>query len=187
MRLRRNGGSARGQQPLMSQINDEDVSRYAASLLATAREEIVRADGKASLLLATVGIALGAIVSAILSGDWTPFELVNCVEWIWWVGVALAVLGVVLLGCAVHPRVGRGHDAPDYLVAYFGDIAGKPRATLEQRIRETLSAPKEAPLDQLYRVSNLAASKYWYIRTALWALASAMSLCPSSLLLNLAF
>ncbi|WP_371555286.1 DUF5706 domain-containing protein [Streptomyces longwoodensis] len=176
----------RGRSSSAPSVTDDDVSRYATSLLATTREEVLRADGKASLLLATAGIALGAIVSAILSGDWTPFELANSVEWIWWIGVGASVFGVVLLGCAVHPRVNRGHDAPDYLVAYFGDIAGRPRAELEQRIRDTLREAKEAPIDQLYRVANIAHKKYRLIRVALWALAISMVLCPSSLILNLA-
>jgi hypothetical protein len=48
---------------------------YATSLLSHAREEIDRADAKASILLAASGVGTGALLAGLIAGTWTPLKL----------------------------------------------------------------------------------------------------------------
>ncbi len=41
-------------------------------LLVESREELARADGKASILLSALGVAADVIAAALLAGDWSP-------------------------------------------------------------------------------------------------------------------
>ena len=36
--------------------------------------------------------------------EWSPFELGNGVEWLWWLGVINAAVAVFALAFAVYPR-----------------------------------------------------------------------------------
>ncbi|MGW7366445.1 Pycsar system effector family protein [Streptomyces sp. NPDC054841] len=168
-----------------SQPDNAGIQAYADRLLANARDEVKQADAKASLLLAASGVALGAVLSVALSEGKSFVSMANSVEWLWWTGLAAATAGVGLLGYAVFPRSSRTADAPDHLVAYFGDVAEHPRATLEARIARTLQTSTASSLDQLYEVARIAASKYALIRRALCLFATAGVLCAAGLLLNL--
>ena len=53
---------------------DEAILLYTTSLLSSAREEIDRADSKASILLAASGVATGALLAGLMAGNWTPLE-----------------------------------------------------------------------------------------------------------------
>jgi hypothetical protein len=63
-------------------------------MLVEAREELNRADGKASIPLAAFGVAAGVFAAAILGGDWTPRDLNRPWEAIWWVGCAIFAAAV---------------------------------------------------------------------------------------------
>ncbi|MBG6184699.1 hypothetical protein IWX65_002677 [Arthrobacter sp. CAN_A214] len=47
-----------------------------------AREELARADGKASTLLAAIGVVIGPIVAAAFGGSWHSRDLDNNIEWL---------------------------------------------------------------------------------------------------------
>lgn len=74
------------------------------TILREAREELARADGKASILLAAIGVVIGAIFAAILGGSWRPHHLDNNIEWLWWVGAVVGLAGATVFGSAVFPR-----------------------------------------------------------------------------------
>jgi hypothetical protein len=84
---------------------------------------LTRADSKAALLLAAAGVIVGALIAGLLNGRWTPFELDNRVEWVWWVGVAAAASGMLSIAAAIYPRIyRRGAPRPE-VPAYYGDVA----------------------------------------------------------------
>ncbi|MEU2448005.1 Pycsar system effector family protein [Streptomyces althioticus] len=170
-----------------SPVTDTQVREHAHSLLAHSREEVNRADAKASLLLAASGIGLGAVLTAILSGDWVPFQLNNKFEWLWWIGTALALAGVVSLGVAVFPRTRRSVEPQTPSIAYFRDVATNKKEEIENLIKTTLASPKTPVLDQLYEVSRVANIKYELIRIALGSFGVSLVTCISSLILNVVF
>ncbi|MFF3581784.1 Pycsar system effector family protein [Streptomyces mirabilis] len=170
-----------------STVTDVQVHEYASALLGRSREELNRADAKASLLLAASGVGLGVMLTAILSGDWTPFGIDNKFEWLWWSGIILAVTGVTCLGIAVFPRTRRSVAANAAPVAYFRDVAVNKKEDLEGLIRVTLGSPKVPILDQLYEVSRVVNVKYELIRVGLFCYGGALLACTGSTVLNTLF
>lgn len=158
---------------------------YADRLLADAREEVKQADAKASLLLAGAGVALGAVLAAALAGRGYAGTVAGPVAWLRWASLCTAVAGVLVLGWTVYPRTRRIAAAPSHLVAYFGDIADQPRATLEDRLGRTLQSPGASTVDQLYEVAKIAAAKYTLIRRALCLFGAAGALYAAALLVDL--
>src|SRR5689334_21314511 len=71
-----------------------DIAR---SLLIETREELIRADGKAALLLASVGLAVGAILAELFTGHKSIHVRGAGWEVVWWSGVALGALGTSFL------------------------------------------------------------------------------------------
>lgn len=152
---------------------------YVQALLTETREELVRADGKAGLLLAAAGVALGALMGGLLSNDWTPFSLDNRIEWLWWLGALSAGVGLVRLVGAVWPRTGRKGPPPG-VVAYYGDVhryAGRPTAELRAALAASAADAPDRLVDQLREVSRIVVDKYAGVKAALVALPIAAVLC----------
>lgn len=169
--------------PLVEAHPTEEALEYAKELLAKSREELVRADTKASLLLAASGIAIGALLNGLLGGKWSPSDLDNKIEWLWWLGVVAAAVAVCSLASAIYPRTRRAGAKPA-LVAYYGDVVLLPRSELEDAMRVTPSRINAALVDQVYQVALIVDRKYRLIRTALWSFAFAASLCAGSVLID---
>ena len=55
----------------------EEAEKLARALLDRTREEIARADQKASILLASSGIAIGALLGGLFAGKVVPFPAVQ--------------------------------------------------------------------------------------------------------------
>jgi hypothetical protein len=166
-------------------MNDPIID-YSKSLLTETREELVRADNKASILLAASGVALGALLAAILGGDWTPFQLDVRVQWLWWVGSVSAAVAIYWLGSAVYPRI-RAKGTRPKIVAYYGDVV---EARDRERVAELLEGsslnPQDRLLDQIIQISNTVQTKYLAIRKAMWHLSLAAACGLVSLMLNVA-
>ena len=90
-------------------------------LLAESREELARADGKASMLLSALGVIVGVIAAALLAGDWSLDRLDHPYRIIWWVGLGLTAAGSLALCLAVWPRL--RHRLPGPSATYFDEIA----------------------------------------------------------------
>lgn len=162
----------------------EDALEYARALLVSSREELVRADTKAALLLAASGIAIGALLNGLLGGKWSPSDLNSWVEWLWWLGIASTVVAIVSLASAIYPRTKRFGVKPS-LVAYYGDVVLLSREELAATIMAATPAKINSALfDQIYQVSLIVSRKYKLFRIALWAFASAAALCAASVLIN---
>jgi hypothetical protein len=159
---------------------------YLRELLSATREELVRADNKASLLLAAAGVAIGVTVAGLISRDWSPHMLDNRVEWLWWLGAASVVYGLWCLGAAIYPVTAR-RGAPPAVVAYFGDVnayADRPRAELVAALSRSARHEQDRWVDQLVQVSDIAKRKYHRLRHAMWALPAAAVLCTAGVIVN---
>ena len=81
-----------------------DVTQLCERLLADLRTEIARADSKASVLVAALGMTAG-VFSALLAGrDWNPAVLSTFGTVVWGAGAAFLVLSLFALLLAVLPR-----------------------------------------------------------------------------------
>ncbi|MFF8939628.1 Pycsar system effector family protein [Streptomyces paradoxus] len=138
-------------------------AELARILLTEAREELVRADNKAGLMLASLGAALTALLGAIGSGVITPRQYPAVPQVLLWAGCAACVPALVLLGLAVTPRLGSPHHSRTH---YFGDARlALSAAHLERTVRRT--DPVSRDLSQLAVLSQTAWTKYRCIRHAL--------------------
>lgn len=174
-----------GQEDNHAAALDGEVIRHAREIAAAAREEIGRADIKASLVFSASGVVVGALLAASLSGNWSPFDLDNRVEWLWWIGVAAAGSSLIFLGIAVYPKTRRQGKQNGPLIAYYEDVVLTGSAGLEEALEKTVANPRSAPLDQLLQLSLIVHSKYRSIRIGLLALVSAVAICTLSLVINL--
>ncbi len=153
-------------------------------LLREVREELVRADGKASLLLAAASVVIAAVLSAMLAGSWDPRLLDDRIEWLWWLGAAFGVLGFVGLGYAVIPRTKfRGIRTPS-IIAFYGDIVAAPADELDSLLASTAAMGDAALSDQLVINSGIVRRKYLGIKAGMWAYAGSAVLASIAMLVN---
>jgi hypothetical protein len=153
---------------------------YARHLLSESREELVRADNKSALLLASSGIIVGAILAAILAGDWSPQTLAPCVAWIWWLGAAAGLGGIISFAYAVYPVTKYRGQRPANVVAYFGDVLTVPEADLQGRLRAAAQSSDARVVNQIRTIALIVDRKYRGIQTGLWCIAVGLTLCSAS-------
>jgi hypothetical protein len=142
-------------------------------MLAEAREELARADGKASILFAALGVAAGVIAAAIVSGDWNPRDLQRPWEAIWWAGGMTGTAAATLLALAVYPKIVNRH--PGAAVTYFNEIAQLASIDSLDGALKRMSED-ERVLKQLYAVSKIARKKYLFIVWSMRLLALGLGL-----------
>ncbi|MFJ8625047.1 Pycsar system effector family protein [Kitasatospora sp. NPDC093550] len=134
-------------------------------MLTETREELAKADQKANLLLAALGVALAALAGALSSGNYDPLMSD------WWAGLAFfgacacGVAALVLFAGAVMPRVGTGDRRA---VHYFGDVAAGARPLDEVRSTVEQTDLVERDLSQFVVLSRTVAAKYRYIRLGMY-------------------
>lgn len=154
-------------------------------LLTETREEIDRADFKASVLLAGAGVATGTLLTGLLEGSWTPWLLPGYVQMIWWAGVTAGSAGIWSLAHAVYPRIRRKGDVLPQFVGYFGDIlAFRDAEDLIEALRDSTEVRTGLIADQLVQVSIIVARKYRMIRAGMWLLLIAVLSCSTALFLE---
>jgi|KBSSwiStaDraftv2_1062776.scaffolds.fasta_scaffold737861_2 hypothetical protein len=158
-----------------------DRAAPGARVLAATREELVRADAKATTLFATTGVAVGALLSGLLSGQWSPLRLqAGAPAWLWWAGAAATVAALTALAGAMYPRTRRSRARTD-VAAYFGDVVRIGRDELDR----ALAVPDTAVVvDQVYEISVIVARKYALIKMALVLTALSVALFITAVLLN---
>lgn len=169
----------------MIEEEEAPMSEYVEEMLKEAREELVRADGKAALIVAASGVAIGALLGGFLAGSWEPSDLSNSVEWLWWLGVLLAAYGLYRLARSVYPQTKRKGSAPAVL-AFYGDVNRftGDLAALKQRLIESAVNAEDRQVDQLRQVSGIVGAKYCAIKTGLLMLGVATVLCTAAALLG---
>ncbi len=164
---------------------DEETLEYLGGVLSETREELARADGKAALLLAAIGVATGALLAALMGGKWSPFDVRNGMEWAWWLGALSLAASAAHLALAIFPRTAStrtGDDAP----SFFGDFAGygsPAELGVALRYRDRSEAYDRAA-QQLFAVSTIVKRKYELVQRAIVLLGIAAVLCLGTALLH---
>ncbi|MEV6736142.1 Pycsar system effector family protein [Streptomyces sp. NPDC051104] len=159
--------------------------RTAERLLTELRSEITRADSKASVLVAALGMTAGVFSGLLAGRNWSPGTLSTAGTVLWWAGAAALALSLFALLLAVLPRYSRGTWAPGRPLCYFGDIQQAVRAgQLTTALAETELDPAAGLAVALAETSRIAARKHQWIRTGLIAFCGGSVLLPAALLIG---
>ncbi len=155
---------------------EDDVRRYTSALLSDTRAEIVRADQKAAILFAAVGIATGVLSGAVLDGRWTPAELSSFGAVLWWIGSAAGVCAMAAFTLAVFPKTS-DHTVvahPD-LIRFYGDVLRADRENrLEQALRWSSTMELQRLVTQVKTLSAITVRKYRLIQVGTVSMATAV-------------
>ncbi|MGI5457062.1 Pycsar system effector family protein [Streptomyces sp. CA-249302] len=159
--------------------------RLCERLLADQRSEIARADSKASVLVAALGMTAGVFSGLLAGRDWTPSALSTTGTTLWWCGALALTVSLFALLLAVLPRYRSGSWAPGRPLTYFGDIQQAVRhGHLESALTDTAQDPVGGLSAALAESSRIAARKHQWIRTGLIAFCAGTVLLPASLLIG---
>lgn len=184
-------------------VGDEDPPEetFVEMLLDEGREELARADNKASVLLGAAGLVLSVFLGSVIAGDWDPTQIGNPIaEASFWVGIALSVTGVARLAAAVMPRT--KHDEAKENLAYFGHVIQYRRRGLAMRRSTRRRRDAEAKrdlhaaiaavsthrfdrmVDQVWVISLIVQRKYQHVRSGLLLIGLSSLLCVAALLVD---
>lgn len=165
---------------------EERTHAYALAMLVDSREELVRADQKAAILLAAGGVLVGALLASLLPGEAPPEGLGALTRLLWWGGSALALAGVGCFGWAVFPRT-RGIGGRSEVVGYYGDVAAyRNNAALRRALEVSASRELDRLVSQLSEVSRIVVYKYQLLRAGI-VLFGVSVLCHAAVLVVLRF
>ncbi|MCW7944956.1 hypothetical protein AAW14_23395 [Streptomyces hygroscopicus] len=147
------------------------------------RAEIARADSKASVLVAALGMTAGVFSGLLAGRKWSPAALPWPGTALWWAGCVSLTFSLFALLLAVLPRYRSGAWAPGQPLSYFGDIQQAARqGHLEAALAVTEASPAVGLTRALTETSRIAARKHQWIRCGLVAFCSGTVLLPASLL-----
>ncbi|MEU6774617.1 Pycsar system effector family protein [Streptomyces sp. NPDC046759] len=159
--------------------------RLCERLLTDLRTEIARADSKASVLVAALGMTAGVFSGVLAGRGWTPAALSTPGTALWWSGILALTVSLLALLLAVLPRYRSGSWAPGRPLTYFGDIRqAAAQGHLESAIADTERDPAAALTASLVESSRIAARKHQWIRAGLIAFCVGTVLLPASLLIG---
>ncbi|WP_051871444.1 Pycsar system effector family protein [Streptomyces sclerotialus] len=138
-------------------------------LIAQNHTEIGRADGKASVLLATGGSLLGLLLMRRPAGtSWTVP--------LWWAAVIGATGALLLLLMALVPRRGATLRGSAQVLAYYEDVVrAESRAELSVALRLDGQDPQARLSRALTGTSRIAHVKNMYVRWAVLLLFPAVT------------
>lgn len=157
--------------PVARENSRQLVARYSDVLgviLDDTRDDLAKADQKASLVLAGLGVGLGAALAGAVSNDWSPSKPSSCPEFAWWSGAILLGIAVVLAGLAVWPRYELA-KTPKQL-HYWGDFAGLDGvSSLASQLKRLEPDMATRQASQLLVLSGTVLRKYRLVR---WAMAA---------------
>ncbi len=167
-----------------SDATDPAVS-YLTDLLTETRDELTRVDSKAALLLAASGVIAGALLAGFFGGRWTPFDLSNKVQWIWWLGVASAAFGLFSVAAAVYPHIHLRSTPVPGLPTYYGDVAAYEDVDAFRRAIENMPRSKDRLIYQTFVLSRLVKRKYILLQRGLRSMLLAVIACMLAVIINI--
>ncbi|MFE9405331.1 Pycsar system effector family protein [Streptomyces sp. NPDC006530] len=165
--------------------SDAPGTETAQRLLTELRAEIARADAKASVLVAALGMTAGVVGGQLGTRNWTPGQLSPAGAAFWWAGtaaLALALLGPLM---AILPRYRGAAWTPGRPLSYFGDIHQAVRQdVLAQALADSERAPAASLMAALAENSRIATRKHQWIRGGLLAFCAGSVLLPAAPLIG---
>jgi len=162
----------------------DPLTGYLADLVAATRDELRRADAKAALLLAAIGVIVGALLGCFNSSHWTPTRLQSGEQVLWWAGVATATVGLLLIAASVYPRDRQRRTPYPGPPAYYGDVAALPDIPAFRLAVGNMPDIKERLFDQAYSIAGIARIKYGQLRRGLVCFLVAVIVCGLSVALD---
>jgi hypothetical protein len=162
----------------------QSINSYLSQLLREAREDVLHADSKASMILAALGVGIGATLGGVIASDWKPSQLSNWVEWVWWMGAAILTISILTSASSVWPRYQLGQTDRNSIY-FWGDTNGLSSTDeLLEVLKEHLPDLGERGADQFLKLSSIVITKYKLIRRALLAAGIGALLCCLAVLLD---
>lgn len=163
----------------------DPATDYLRDLLKDTRTDLNLADSKAAVLLASSGVAVGALLAGLLGRGWTPLDLDVRVQWLWWLGVCSAACGIFLMAATIYPRIYRRNVTRPEMPTFYWDVAAfKDVNEFRYAIQQTPNA-QERLIDQTFLLSHIVARKYVLLRYGLCFLFTAIIACTLSVLVNI--
>jgi Family of unknown function (DUF5706) len=160
------------------------VTAYAERVLGWGREELNRADTKASILLAGSIAVVAAVIAGVIAGGWSPTMLTDWREPLWWAGTAAAGVAILFLAAAIYPRTKRRGGQPS-VIAYYGDVVGlTDRIELLTALERSARRDVDRLIDQIYQVSRIVKRKYRLLALGMWTLLVSTTGCCLAVLLE---
>ncbi|MGC3004465.1 Pycsar system effector family protein [Streptomyces sp. G35A] len=154
-------------------------------LVTDLRTEIARADSKAAVLVAALGMTAGVFSGLLAGRGWSPGVLSAPGAAVWWAGIVSLALSLFALLLAVLPRYRTGTWTPGQPLSYFGDIQRAVRAgRLDAALADTEADPTGGLTTALTETSRIAWRKHQWIRAGLIAFCAGTLLLPTSLLVG---
>jgi hypothetical protein len=145
-------------------------AEYLRRLLDETREEVTRADAKASIVLAGAGVVVGILLSGFITKDVSVAGQPGIVKALVWFSGVLLVIGIAFLGSAVYPRVGRAERGHARwfaeLVQYRGDEGALSKAVETDRAEDDTR-----DLHQAVALALIVDRKYRLTQLGMWLLA----------------
>jgi hypothetical protein len=143
-------------------------SDYVRRLLDETREEVARADTKASIVLAGAGVVFGILLTGFVTGNVSLAGERWYVGMLVWLAGLTLVGGVVLVGLAVYPRTSgaeRGHGR------WFAEIEqfGKDESALAAAV-EGDAHDGGRDLHQARVLAGIVGRKYRLTKAGMWSL-----------------
>jgi Family of unknown function (DUF5706) len=181
----RDAGSSAGPPARAAADTRRDAIRnYLTDLHANTREDLGRADSKAALLLAAIGVVIAALVGGITSSHWSPMSMGTGEQALWWAGVAAAAVSMVLISASVYPRINRRGTPAAGLPTFYGDVAAYP--DIDAFRRDISNAPDvtERLIYQTYVLARVVRAKYVLLRRGLLSFLVAIMACTLAVVIN---
>ena len=161
----------------LQSTSDGDAIALTRALVKETQDELVRADSKASTLLAGALVAIGILGSAVAAGQWPSLHLGLWLTVPWLLAMISFLMGLACLLAVIYPRYERRQTAQArrQLLGYYSHVAAhSSTAELAEALRSRARQPElERLAEQLDAVARLAWSKYQLTRLGIWSLSAA--------------
>lgn len=169
----------------MNSPDPENLIKYLADLFKDTREELNRVDSKAALLLAAIGVVVGAFLGGLLGGRWTPLALDSRIGWIWWLGMAATAIGIYSIGSAVYPHIQRHTAGSTAAPAYYSDVAAYKDVNEFRKAIEQAPSPQERLIDQTFQLAQIVQHKYILLQRGLHFVLLGILGCVAAIIINI--
>ena len=152
-------------------------------LLDETREDIARAETKASIALAAASLVSGSVFSALLD-NWA--DVVPGTKVLLALCLTATLVGLVSLGLALIPHVFANRGG-HHMVAYFGHVTAAGTIEEFERLADEPQDERARLTNQIWTLAVLTTGKYAHIRRAFLALGTAVFVGVAAMLVEAIF